>query len=33
MRPHRILVVDEIPLNANGKTDRKALRILAENQH
>ena len=33
MRPHRIFGIDEIPLNANGKTDRKALRVLAENQH
>jgi len=33
MKPHRILSIDEIPLNANGKTDRKALRLIAESKH
>lgn len=33
MRPHRIFGVEEIPLNANGKIDRKALKLLAESQH
>lgn len=33
MKPHRILGIDEIPLNANGKTDRKALRLIAESKH
>ncbi|MFN4915639.1 MAG: AMP-binding protein [Sphingomonadales bacterium] len=33
MQPHRVFAIDEIPLNANGKTDRKALRIQAERQH
>lgn len=33
MIPHRIFAIADIPLNANGKTDRKALRNLAESQH
>ena len=30
MLPHRYLVVESLPLNANGKLDRKALLQLAE---
>lgn len=33
MKPHRIFGLEEIPLNANGKTDRKALRQMAESKH
>jgi acyl-CoA synthetase (AMP-forming)/AMP-acid ligase II len=33
MKPHRIFGINEIPLNANGKTDRKALRQMAESKH
>jgi amino acid adenylation domain-containing protein len=33
MIPHRMYAIAEIPLNANGKTDRKALREIAERQH
>ncbi|MBL7812153.1 MAG: AMP-binding protein [Bacteroidetes bacterium] len=29
MLPHSVLHTDDVPLNANGKTDRKALRKLA----
>ncbi len=33
MLPHRIHTLAEIPLNANGKTDRNALRKIAQAQH
>jgi D-alanine--poly(phosphoribitol) ligase subunit 1 len=33
MKPHRIFGINEIPLNANGKTDRKLLRQIAESKH
>jgi amino acid adenylation domain-containing protein len=33
MQPHRVFGITEIPLNSNGKTDRKALRRMAEEQH
>lgn len=32
MKPSLILQLDEIPLNQNGKTDRKAIRQMAQNR-
>lgn len=32
MIPHKVMSIDTVPLNANGKTDRKALQNQLENQ-
>jgi D-alanine--poly(phosphoribitol) ligase subunit 1 len=33
MLPKRIYTIDQFPLNQNGKTDRKALRLIAQQNH